>query len=314
MKDKINCKWLLKLEIKPTLSHSEEISDYNFKVIGNKTFVEIKYETNSFDEKLQNDKNDYEYAEKILANKFINEIHNLLLIRMVYHEVNEKVDIKVIEGPKLLNAEELREAGNKLGRKGSSTAQCQVTILTKEDTLSSSQDFWRNGFQNKINGKEEDLLRIVDWFQRAERENDYTKKFVLYWIGFNGLYGLLSQVDNKAYYNDAAKIDYFIKNLLCNKSDRIVNHNLSSLDSLESYNIKSANGNKNWSNALKTERNKQNHNYRLILKYAMKCIYGIRKEIFHEAPKPLDIEDHIKNSIPLLSMVCSNGSFEMVNY
>jgi hypothetical protein len=233
---------------------------------------------------------------------------------MVYHEVNEKIEIKVIKGPKLLNKEELKKAGEKLRRKGSSTAQCQITILTKEDTLSSSQNFWRNGFQNKIKGREEDLLRIADWFQRAEGENDYTKKFVLYWIGFNGLYGLLSQVDNVSYYNDADKIDYFIQTLLSNKANTIVNHNSSSLDSLESYNIKSANGNKNWSNTLKTERNKHNHNYFLILKYAMKCIYGIRKEIFHEAPKPLDIEEHIKNSIPLLSIVCSKGSFEMVNY
>lgn len=46
----------------------------------------------------------------------------------------------------------------------------------------------------------------------------------------------------------------------------------------------------------------------------MKCIYGIRNQIFHEAPDPSDIKGRIRAILPLLSMVCSNGVFEMVNY
>ena len=64
----------------------------------------------------------------------------------------------------------------------------------------------------------------------------------------------------------------------------------------ESWNIHSDRGNKNWSNDLRNEMQISVKNNIQILKLVARCIYGVRKQVFHEAPKTEDFLERVNIS------------------
>lgn len=74
----------------------------------------------------------------------------------------------------------------------------------------------------------------------------------------------------------------------------IVNSSGFLLDKLEFYSVSSKGGKRNWSEELKNERTKANMDYIKILQYTARCIYGVRRQVFHEAPQSEDVVERAR--------------------
>ena len=322
---------------------------------GKKTQVTIDYKTNKFDEVSPDSKSEYEYAEETKARKYELFIQNLMLERMIYQRVFSHLEVEKVkylddtdgsllkrsrmkailryvaasiakyvdspgntENPRLLNKKELANAGLSKKHPVISDSTLKWNELDVGDSLTESHnDFWQSGFQNTSRGYENDALRIADWLQRSEGENDEINSFIFAWIAFNGLYGLFASITGFASNtgkppNDAEKFEHIIKKLLVNEASNIGNS--SALSKLESYGILSNNGNRNWSDELKNERRNIYKDDIKVLQYAMRCVYGVRKEVFHEAPQPVDIIERAKTCKSILIPVAVTCLKNFVKY
>jgi len=301
----IKCLWQTEFHINPSLKKSETIGDYNFDVRNGDTFVNCKYETDSYDTYVLDMNNEYEYIEQTLARKHASNIRDLMLERMIFQKIFRPIKIEIISRPKLLNEEELANAGLLKNRNVRKSLSGRYHILDVGDSLKESHNFWQSGFKNKISGFEPEILRIADWFQRAGIDTDMINSFIFTWVGFNGLYGLFNSIDN----NNTGKFEHMIDKLL-NKTicDRIILDHSNILDKLQSYNIISEKG-KTWSDDLKKER-ENNADSVQIIKSALNCIYGVRNQVFHEAPSPTDINERVKNCklilVPIATICLKN--------
>ena len=302
-KENISCRWQVKLQIKPSLTQSETIDDFNFEVNGGETFVNIFYKTSATDELLPDSSHEFEYADQTIAFGYIASIRELMLARMVYQRVVTPLSVEIVSGPTLINRDELSNASLLKMRNVSSTFTFGRNRLDVGDTLSESTAFWKKEFKStKSAGHEKDVLRIMDWLQRAEAERDSINRFILSWIAFNGLYGLYASVCGKSNSDDAIEFKLLIDDLLCHEAPVVAKNYGHILNHLETYGILSSKGATNWSAKLKNKR-KSVGNEVDILKIATRCIYGVRNQVFHEAPEPENIEERAKQCYKLLSVI-----------
>lgn len=309
----IPCLWQVEFIINPSLKKNETIEDYIFNVKDGKTFVKYDYSTTHYDGKIPGS-SEYEYAEQTIANIHMSNIRTLMLERMIYQKIFRDIKIEIVSNPMLINREELKNENLLKRRPIGISLESSYHRLDVGDSLEESQNFWKSGFKNKTIGLEQETIRIAEWFQRSEIESNATNSFIFSWIGFNGLYGLFNSIDNKKD-NDADKFEYMIDELLDKKlCEKIIINNQNILNELQSYGIKSDNGNKNWSNELKKERDKPSPDSVKIIKYALRCIYGIRKQVFHEAPRPIDIDLRIKNCRQILKSIATKCLKNFINY
>ena len=306
-------RWRTKLKIRPSLRSPEIINGYNFEVHNGETFVTIEYETSSFDSKLPDSRSD-EYADQTISRQHADRIRNMMLARMIYMCVPEILRVDIVSSPELLNRDEVVAAGVHKLRSVASTLDFSWAILDVGETLSESQVFWSAGFTKKSAKYEEDSLRIADWAVRAEAESSHHKRFIMRWIAFNGLYGLYDAVNGKLQAKDRGKFEQMLVGLLANNADEIVRGLGNKLDSLETYGITSISGQTDYSSDLAQERRKSTLNSLEVIKFATLCIYGIRKEVFHEAPEPDDIEARCKTADHVLSQIVMTCLKNFVNY
>lgn len=288
MTEKITYKWEIEFQIVPSLNKSETVENYNFEVRNNDTFVRYNYETYS---ERKGYEEGYEHKKKI---------KELMLQRMIYKKFFGSVDINIISGPTLLNEEELTKAGllDKSTRTVTITKGLSYDVFI---SLNDSHNFWKSGFKGRIVGLESEILRIAEWFQKAEIEEDTINSFISAWIAFNGLYNLFYSITINKDAKDPVKFEYIVKELLKNgECDKIIYNNKEILDDFETYDILSDSKNSNWSTYLKIERKKLNIDSIEIIRLVVRCIYRVRKEVFHEAPRPKDIDNRVKNCKSIL--------------
>lgn len=298
--------WKSIYTIEPKLNKSENVGDYFFQVNDkHETFVERDYETSSFDEIHPESKHKYEYAEETLSRIEADAIKEILLKRMVYQCSYKPIKVTQLKPPILINKEELKNAGVKLKRSVGKSLIVVYDILDVNDSLAESEAFWQASFQEKAEDQQKDIIRIADWFERSVDENDPIKSFILTWIGFNGLYNLLSLLHNKSQ-NDAEKFIFMINQLLNDsQAINIIDNIRTEINMLKSYNVKSESGTTNWSNELHRNMNKPVINSLKILVLVIRCIYGVRKQVFHEAPKTVDIIERVITSRKALKIIAS---------
>lgn len=306
-------RWKIELKIRPSLRSPEIINGYDFKVHNRETFVTIEYETPLFDSKLPDSRGD-EYADQTIARQHADRIRNMMLARMIYMCVPEILRVDIVSGPTLLNKDELIAAGVHKPRSVVSTLDFSWAILDVGQMLSESQVFWSAGFTKKSAKYEEDLLRIADWAVRAEDESSHYKRFILRWIAFNGLYGLYDAINGRLQTTDKGKFEQMLDGLLANKADEIVRGLGTKLDLLETYGITSVSGKTDYSLNLAQERRKSSPSSLEVIKLAAFCVYGIRKEVFHEAPELDDIEARCKTADSVLCEIVMTCLKNFVNY
>ena len=312
-------RWEVEYKVAPSLKQSETIEGYTFEVIKGETksgtFVKLKYETSAFDEMLPDREDDNEYAEATVARRHQKVIYRLMLERMVYQQISHPILIEIISRPTLLNKEELISAGIHKLRAVSNTLSYSWAILDVGDSIRESHEFWKSGFKGRVEGFADDTLRVADWLHRSETEHDFIQSFILAWISFNGLYDLFASINGFSACDDATKFERMISGLIKeNEAAQIINTHAKVLNLLESYNIKSGTGNKNWSDELKAERLNPKRSNMAILKYAARCIYGVRKQVFHEAPEPDNIVDRAKSAKLMLMPIALTCLKNFVKY
>ena len=295
---KMKFNWKAKFKIDPSLRMSKEINDYYFHVQNNETTVTVQYETSKYDELHPNRKNNNEYAEETLAQQEKAKIKEILLRRMVYQLIFSPLRIKLISYPELLNRKELEEKNIKLRREITATFEAIYSILDVNDSISESEQFWYSNFNGSSSGHQEAILNIAAWLSKSELEQRSINKFILTWIAFNSLYGLCASIFRPA--QSMTEIDQFsltIDNLLTpEKASNILNEFRPQIIPLTTLNLTSRNGGVNYSNDLNEEIEKISTNNELeIIKYALKCIYMIRNQYFHNAPQVTELQTNIGN-------------------
>jgi hypothetical protein len=283
--------WNLKLSITPKLKESEEIDGFNFVCSDGKTYVDINFETSSFDKTLPSQLHEYEYAEQTLTRNYLETLRALFLKRLIFRKAFQPIEIIIEKGPTLVNKDELRGSGLLKGRNQVSTFDTEFHILDVKDTLRETLDFWNKSLKNGVFGLQEEVLRIADWFEKSKKEKDQIQSFILSWIGFNGLCNLYSEViDPNSNYNEAQKfekmLDTLIEQIEC---ENIVKSKNKKIHEIFEFSIHSENGKTNYSDLLKKEIEKTNKDYKKIIKLITRCVYGVRKQVFHEAPRPSDV-------------------------
>ena len=285
------CVWQAEFSLEPGLRESETIGAYVFEVTeGGETVVTRTYETSAFDEHHPKRRHAYEYAEETLVRLDAEAIRTILLKRMVYQRLVSPINIKLVTKPTLVNKEKLKEDGVRLRRHVGASFEISCPMLDVEDCLAASETFWMLGFRGIAKGQEAEVLRVAEWLEQSEHEIDHVKGFILCWIGFNGLYGLFASLKGRASSTDADKFVYMIEQLVSPKQAEEITRSLGKeFSELETYGICSGSGNTDWSIDLRAERGKATHNNLEILKLATKCAYGVRRQVFHEAPNPKDI-------------------------
>lgn len=283
--------WEAEFKIEPSLNKSEEIEGFFFNVNNSETLVKRTYETSSHNEKHPESLDGNEYAEQTLARLDIKKIKELMLKRMVYHEIFSPIMITLQAPPYLTNRDILEKNGAVFGRQISFSCSIKYSILDVDSSISASESFWESGYKGNALNRQEDVLRIADWIERSENEIDPIKSFILVWIGFNGLYGIVASVHGKTNLNDAAKFEFIIKTLINEtQAKKIVKDNMSQINKLSTNDFTSESGSTNWSLKLK---NAINNNYSgiKVLLLATRCVYSVRKQIFHEAPETINVKD-----------------------
>lgn len=308
--------WKAEFKIEPSLSKSEEIDGYFFQVKSSgETVIEKTYETSSFDEVHPEREGEYEYAEETLARIDAEVIRELMLKRMIYQCVFSQITVNLLKYPDLINRNELKKNGVELRRHVGASLSIRYAILDVGDSLAESEKFWNSGFKKSTVSRERDVIRIGGWLERSGNENDPIKSFILAWIGFNGLYGLMASVHGKANQSDADKFEFTIKTLISdNQAENIINNISSEIKHLETYNIISDKGNRNWSTELGIEMQKTTVDKSFVLRLVAKCAYGVRKQVFHEAPETSDVIARVKVSKAALGPITSTCLKAFINH
>ncbi len=308
--------WKAEFRIEPSLSKSERIEDYFFEVkSGGETIIENTYETSSYNEVHPERKREYEYAEETLARLDAEVIRELMLKRMIYQRVFSPITVKLQKNLTLNNKDELKKGGVKFRRPITASLSMRNAILDVGDSLAESEDFWNSGFKISTVSQERDVIRIADWLERSENENDPIKSFILAWIGFNGLYGLMASLHGKANQRDADKFEFTIKTLISdNQAENIINNISNEIKHLATYNIMSDKGNMNWSANLSIEIQEATVNKSLVLRLVARCVYGVLKQIFHEAPETSDVIERVKVSRAALVPITSTCLKAFINH
>ena len=308
--------WKAEFRIEPTLSKSERIEDYFFQVKSSgETIIEKVYETSSYNELHLERKEDNEYLEETLARLDAEVIRELMLKRMIYQRVFSPITVKLQKNLILINKDELKKGGVKLTRRIGFSFSLKNALLDVGDSLAESEHYWNSGFKNTTVSHERDVIRIADWLERSENERDPITSFILAWIGFNGLYGLMASLHGKGDQPDANKFEFAIKTLISGiQAENIIRNISNEIKHLETYNIMSDKGNTNWSANLSREMKKARVNKCSVLVLVARCVYGVRKQIFHEAPETGDVIERAEVSKAALGPITSTSLKAFINH
>jgi len=303
LENKNECHWKATYNIAPRLENTESIDGYKFIVSDGKMIVEVEYKTSSCDEKLPDAFTETEYAEETIAKKHQIILRELMLKRMIYLETSLpiKVDYKITP----INGQ---------GRNVELHYSLHVLITEFKDSIIDSINYWNSGFQGRVANYRDDLIRIADWLERSASETDDINKFILAWIGFNGLYGIWCKIDGSQELNDAEKIEKLINDFFpYSEAERMYNIFNTKMSYLATLSIRSRRGNEDWSLKLSEEMAKSNPSYIEVLNYTLKCIYGVRRQVFHEAPQTENILITVQHCTPIIAKITSFCLKKLIN-
>ncbi|MCI5119174.1 MAG: hypothetical protein D3913_14785 [Candidatus Electrothrix sp. LOE1_4_5] len=244
-----------------------------------------------------------EYAEETICNQHIEKIKRLLLIRMVYQEYFQPINIVILKKPFLLNREELEKSGAKLRRSIFLISEQRFDAVNKSDRLREALAFYSQ--RAHFETKDDAVLRISRWLEFCESASGDVEKFRILWSAFNSLFTVYADFKGKSGKKEKEKIKISIGGLITSEEAKVVITQLDqqkTIDKLIDFNIVSDYGDA-FSTHLETDAKSNNPDYLLVLKKAALCVYGIRNEIFHDGPRVDDIEQKAAVAINLLAPV-----------
>ncbi|MBQ0720555.1 MAG: hypothetical protein KBT88_05525 [Gammaproteobacteria bacterium] len=309
-------KWRARFMVKPSLAVSETFGDYQFELLKNgTTVVEREYQTSAYDEIHPNRNSAQEYAEQTLARLDAKKIREILLKQMIYQRNFSPISVELEGSPELTNRSALIEAGAKLRRTIEQAWIIPLPFIDGGGSIRESQFFWDSGFKKNHRHQQDELLRIADWLERSHAEQDIIQSFILAWIAFNGLYSLFWSLYKDRDNNDLTKFTYAIEKLISAEiANGIVKGTDKDIRHLATLDIFSNSRNTNYSEKLGKSLYEGSAESIEKIDLAVKCIYGVRGQVFHEAPVTSDIEDRVKSAKSVLLPIVEGCLKEFIYY
>lgn len=282
----MKCRWRVEFSITPSLFGPEVIPPYEFIVANNSTTAAVKFETNAFDEVLPGAP-DFEYAEETLAKQHANRIRELLLARIIYSGIVERVSVVMKQSPALLNTAELKSAGTPLSRPSQVLGDTLIVIYDGPCSIADTNTFMTTRFTGKSAKYQSDALRAAEWLSQADglRANP-VDSFLAAWISFNGLCCAFAAAAELTFATEDRKIRAMIDSLGPAVAVQTLQRTETAMTELETYNSHNRSGRENYSERLHQLRASSAPQAE-ILKYAALAVYGIRNAIVHESLSPL---------------------------
>ena len=209
---------------------------------------------------------------------------------------NERLQVSYIGAPQVLNEEELKKKGLPVTRSVGPFKLYAESSLTSEN-LDSSFDFYR-----KVNAlSNQDAVRLtMNWFKRAFDYREPYDRFIALWISFNAFYNLYyGKSVNDA---DSEKMRNLALNLFSEAEAKQLLNDFSKVTS-RLISLKgrflSLSGRTDYADEL--ERRLKAGNYRSALENAIRCLYSVRKTLFHGATDITESEKRLVEDVnPLL--------------
>jgi len=221
----------------------------------------------------------------------------------------ETLQINYIQPPQVENETELKAMNLPVTRNIG-----PITLYASRDLTANDLDLSYAFFEKvKVNPNVKELLLAMNWFQRATAYRDPYDRFIAFWISFNAFYNLF--YPNPSTDDDATKMEHLAKNLFEeNEAQKLVidmNQVVSKLTSAKGIYL-STSGNTDWADKL--EESMKNSDFRDALHYALRCIYGIRKTLFHGDRDTKEKEKKaIQDVNPMLKQIIRRSLLKYVN-
>lgn len=181
--------------------------------------------------------------------------------------------------PEVVNEKELRKKGLPVTRKIPHPLVLRVQRPITPQHLDSSF-----GFLQRVGAlPNRDAFRVtMNWFKRGVDYDEPYDRFIALWISFNALYNLYypKSVDD----TDTAKMDNLALNLFSEaRAKQLLNSHSKTVSQLITLkgSFLSQSGKTDY--AAELEKELLAGNYREALRNAIRCLYGIRKTLFHGA-------------------------------
>jgi hypothetical protein len=300
----MRCEWEAIFEVSPEVKELGIIEGYHFLLDEEKRrCVKIQFSTDSYTQKLPDRSHDYEYAEDTICKQHIEKIKRLLLIRMIYREHFEPINISILRKPFLINREELKQAGVEFKRMLMQTFTVGLGSVKAGDSLLEALAFCSQ--RARLETKDDDVLKISRWLEWCESAPGEVEKFRILWAAFNSLFTIIAELEGKPKENEKEKIKLSIGKLISSKEAEELTAPFKKngiIDKLIFLNIVSKYG-ENFSSDLSDAAKPNKPDWLLLLKKSVLCVYGIRNAIFHDGPRVDDIEQKAAAARELLSPV-----------
>lgn len=220
----------------------------------------------------------------------------------------ENLHVSYIVPPQVLNEKELKKKGLPVTRSVGPIVLYAEGTLTS-DNLDSSFEF----FQKVDALSNRDSVRLtMNWFKRGLDYREPYDRFIAFWISFNAFYNLFY----KGSVDDADS--YKMKTLALNLFDEaeakqlLDDHSkiISQLIALKGRFL-SLSGNTDY--AYELEKRLKTGNYRSALENAIRCLYSIRKTLFHGTRGITESEKKIVEDVnPFLKQIVRRSLLKYV--
>jgi hypothetical protein len=298
-------KWKVKFKIPNVRPQNEiKLGNYKFKPSpsdpGNKssdcyTEVEVVFETKAFNHSLP-EKGEYEYEEQTIAYQHKRRIKTILDASIIISGFPLQVEIEKIE---LLNKEELEKSRVTLKRKVGISTDYEIKFFPTPEKFDEHLIFAQKCLLKRSPDDQEEIHRICRWLERGILAREAYDKFLYLWIGFNALYEKVGSGQN-----DAKKIESTTNLLDKNTASTLFQSlPLNNVRKLTLYTAISTTGKTDFSQVLSKELNKKPQNYVEILRLILRCIYCVRKELFHGNLSLEERDERVSVCNPLLEKI-----------
>jgi hypothetical protein len=308
----MRCEWEAIFQVSPGVSEPETIGEYHFFLDEEKrTCVKIEFSTESYRQQLPQRSHGSEYAEETICNEHIEKIKRLLLIRMIYQEYFEPINVVILKKPFLLNREELKKSGEKVTRPVEAFSSLGCIVIKTGDSLSEALIFYNQ--RAHLETKDDAVLRISRWLEWCESAPGEVEKFRILWAAFNSLFTICSKSIGKRSASEIERIEYTVGILInTNEADEILRNYSVEINKLIKFSNENGCDNKYKEFALWLDDLLKQSNNLCTIKVALFCVYCIRCDIFHDGPRIDNIEQKAEVARKLLAPVVTKCLHKMV--
>jgi hypothetical protein len=140
------------------------------------------------------------------------------------------------------------------------------------------------------------LKRCFEWLRKGEDAPDAVDKFIMYWVAFNIVYGLIGRKSDATLITELLNTRYKSENI-----SNILSNYDSTIRTLTSLELKSWGHRRNFSHELAVAL--ESRDDRRKISQVVLCLYTIRNQLFHAGLVPIQDRVFMNNCVSLLKAI-----------